>query len=90
MSKCDTINIRRNEGVWLYGCIYKARVRCKRYSEDLDEFKTGILNVIYAVFMRLFCIFMQKVSYFTGQVSAVIVYLYSAVSEYVLDNTNYT
>ena len=79
MSKCDTINIRRNEGIRLYGCIYKVRARCKRYLEGLEEHKTGILNVVYTVIMQLFCIFMQKVSYFTGQVSAVIVYLYSAL-----------
>lgn len=79
MSKYDTINIRRDGSIRLYGCIYKVRVGCKWYSEGLNELETGILNVIYAVFIRLFCIFMQKVLYFTGQVSGVIVYLYSAL-----------
>ena len=90
MSKYDTINIRRDESIRLYGYVYKVRVGCKWHLDGLDRLKTGILNVIYAVFMRLFCIFMQNVSYFTEQVSAVIVYLYSAMSEYVLNNTNCT
>lgn len=68
MSKYDTVNIRRNGGIRLYGCIYKVRVRSKRYLEGLDELKTGVLNVVYTVNMQLFCMFMQKVSEKPGSV----------------------
>jgi len=46
--------------------------------------------VFYALFMRVFRMFMQKVSYFTGQVSGDGVYLYIVVFERVLNNINYT
>ena len=76
MSKCDTINIRRNGGIRLYGYVYEIGVRGKWYLDGLDKLKTGILKrYLYSNYAVILYFYAESIVFYRASISCYCIFI---------------